>query len=94
MKKLTILIAAMLVFVFSALAQTPQAPTTTLKVGDVAGVARDARLGLERMIERYDDPETPYRALRRASFANAYEYDDFAHLARVGEWSAGDDGEG
>ncbi len=36
MKKLTILIAAMLVFAFSALAQTPQAPTTTLKVGDVA----------------------------------------------------------
>ena len=46
------------------------------------------------MIERYDDPATPYRALRRASFANAYEYDDFANLARVGEWSAGDDGEG
>ena len=36
MKKLTILIAAMLVFAFSAIAQTPQAPTTTLTVGDVA----------------------------------------------------------
>lgn len=72
----------------------PPGEYIALKVGDVAGVARDARLGLERMIERYDDPATPYRALRRASFANAYEYDDFAHLARVGEWSAGDEGEG
>ena len=36
MKKLTILIAVMLVFAFSATAQTSQAPTTTLKVGDVA----------------------------------------------------------
>jgi peroxiredoxin len=36
MTKLIISIAAMLVLAFSAIAQTPQAPTTTLKVGDAA----------------------------------------------------------
>ncbi len=36
MTKLIITIAAMLVLAFSAIAQTPQAPTTTLKVGDAA----------------------------------------------------------
>lgn len=73
----------------------PPGEYVALKLGDVAGVANHARIGLVAMIERYDDAATPYRALRRASFASAYEYDDFAHLARVGEWSAGtDDGEG
>ncbi|MBK7511086.1 MAG: redoxin domain-containing protein [Chloracidobacterium sp.] len=36
MTKMIITIAALLLFVVSAFAQTPQAPTTTLKVGDVA----------------------------------------------------------
>lgn len=36
MTKLIISVAAMLVLAFSAIAQTPQAPTTTLKVGDAA----------------------------------------------------------
>jgi peroxiredoxin len=36
MTKLIISIAAMLVFAISAIGQTPQAPTTTLKVGDMA----------------------------------------------------------
>ena len=34
---------------------------------------------------------TPYRALRRARFT--YRYDDYAHLARVAEWSAETDEE-
>ena len=41
-----------------------------------------------RLIARFDDAATPYRALRRARFD--YRYDDYAHLARVAEWSAGD----
>lgn len=36
MTKLIISIAAMLVFAISVIGQTPQAPTTTLKVGDMA----------------------------------------------------------
>lgn len=46
---------------------------------------------LTAMIARFDDPATPYAALRRARFT--YDFDDFAHLARVGEWSADDAGE-
>jgi ATP-dependent helicase/nuclease subunit B len=55
-------------------------------VGDVAAHAASARAGLERLIAAFDDPQTPYRALRRARFG--YDFDEFAHLARVAEWSA------
>ena len=33
---------------------------------------------------QFDQPGTPYRAVRRARFN--YDYDDYAHLARVAEW--------
>lgn len=72
----------------------PPGEYLALKIDDVTGVANDARIGLEAIIERFDDAATPYRALRRARFAKTYEFDDYAHLARVGEWSAGGDDEG
>lgn len=49
-----------------------------------------AEAGLKALIALYDDPSTPYRALRRASLKAAYAFDDFAHLARVDEWSGGE----
>ncbi len=55
---------------------------------DIAALAATSRDGLARLIARFDDPSTPYRALRRASFADTYRFDDYAHLARVAEWSA------
>ncbi|MDX2307736.1 MAG: double-strand break repair protein AddB [Hyphomicrobium sp.] len=42
--------------------------------------------GLAGHIARFDDPATPYRPVRRARYS--YDYDDYAHLARVAEWSA------
>ncbi|KAB2915309.1 MAG: double-strand break repair protein AddB [Hyphomicrobiaceae bacterium] len=54
--------------------------------GDAALLARDAEAGLARLIAEFDREATPYRALRRARFT--YDYDDYAHLARVAEWSA------
>lgn len=54
--------------------------------GDVAALAASAREGLEKLVARYDDDKTPYRAVRRAGFR--YDYDGYATLARVGEWSA------
>jgi ATP-dependent helicase/nuclease subunit B len=52
---------------------------------DAAALASAARDGLARLIAEFDRAETPYRALRRARFN--YDYDAYAHLARVAEWS-------
>ena len=53
--------------------------------GDVAGLAGEALAGLLRLVETFDDENTPYRALRRTRFN--YRFDDYAQLARVAEWS-------
>jgi ATP-dependent helicase/nuclease subunit B len=53
---------------------------------DLAVLAQQARDGLDRLIATFDLASTPYRALRRPRFT--YRFDDFAHLARVAEWSA------
>ena len=73
--------------------------------GRRAGRARSARsrMAMWRLAEsrarrpdeadrRYDDPATPYVAVRRAGFY--YRFDDYAHLARVAEWSAQPEEEG
>ena len=59
----------------------------------VAALAAGALDGLKRHIARFDDPATPYRPVRRQGFS--YDFDEFAHLARVAEWSAaeGESGE-
>lgn len=54
---------------------------------DVAALAAETLDGLQRLVARFDDVRTPYRPLRRARFG--YDYDDYAHLARVAEWSSG-----
>ena len=57
-------------------------------VSDLATATLD---GLKRQVATFDDPNTPYRPLRRPRFS--YEFDNYAHLARVAEWSGldGDD---
>jgi ATP-dependent helicase/nuclease subunit B len=72
----------------SASGGEPAGAQFNLNGGDMAALARRAEEGLVRLIDRFDRPETPYRALRRARFNFAYKYDDYAHLARVAEWSA------
>ena len=54
---------------------------------DVGRLAADTLAGLQRLIALFDDPATPYAPLRRPAFRDAYRYDDYAHLARVAEWS-------
>ncbi len=56
-----------------------------LDIDDVAASADAAREGLLRLIAQFDRETTPYRAVRRPRFR--YDYDDYAHLARVAEWS-------
>ncbi|WP_448203573.1 double-strand break repair protein AddB [Azospirillum sp. sgz302134] len=58
--------------------------------GDPATLAADARAGLEELIRHFDDPDTPYRSCPRPAMAPRYT--DYAHLARVQEWSAGGEG--
>ncbi|MGE0055560.1 MAG: double-strand break repair protein AddB [Hyphomicrobium sp.] len=64
----------------------PPGEEKTVSDGDVESLAAKAREGLEKLVALYDDPKTPYRAVRRAGFR--YDYDDYATLARVAEWSA------
>lgn len=61
-------------------------PGQDCSLPDAADLARQARDGLLRLIATFDVESKPYRALRRARFD--YRYDDYAHLARVAEWSA------
>jgi ATP-dependent helicase/nuclease subunit B len=47
--------------------------------------------GLADLVARFDDAETPYRAQPRPE--KAPRYSDYAHLARVKEWSVAEDSE-
>jgi ATP-dependent helicase/nuclease subunit B len=58
---------------------------------DVNALIERARAGLQRLVEVFDDPATPYRAIPRPRHAT--RYGDYDHLARVAEWSAGSDGD-
>jgi ATP-dependent helicase/nuclease subunit B len=58
------------------------------KIPSVAELAAEALAGLHRLIERFDDPATPYYA--RPVPDQALRYNDYAHLARIKEWSAED----
>ncbi len=63
-----------------------------IDVPDIDALARAALEGVERLVAHFDDPTTPYRALRRPDFKEGYRYDDYAHLARVKEWADGEGG--
>lgn len=64
----------------------PAGSERIVRTDDPAALAEKSRLGLERLIARFAERATPYRALRRPAYR--YDYDDYAHLARVAEWSA------
>jgi ATP-dependent helicase/nuclease subunit B len=65
----------------------PPGDEREVKTDDVGALAQGAVEGLKRHVARFDNPQTPYRPLRRTRFS--YDYDDYAHLARVDEWSSG-----
>jgi len=65
----------------------PPGDARDVKAPDIAALARQTLDGLTRHVARFDDERTPYRPLRRARFG--YDYDAYAHLARVAEWSSG-----
>ena len=65
----------------------PPGDQRDVKAPDIEALAAQALDGLKRHVARFDDEATPYRPLRRSRFG--YAYDDYAHLARVAEWSSG-----
>jgi len=70
----------------------PPGEERTVEIDDIAKSADGAVESLSRLIATFDDDSTPYKAVRRARFT--YDYDDYAHLARVAEWAALGDDEG
>ncbi len=64
----------------------PPGEERNIKSADLAALAITARDGLADLVALFDDEATPYRAIRRPGFK--YDYDDYAQLARVAEWSA------
>lgn len=54
--------------------------------GDMTAIGARALANLTGLVAAFDDAGTPYRAIRRPRFD--YRYDEYAHLARVGEWAA------
>ena len=53
--------------------------------GDAGALAGEAAAGLQVLIERFDDPATPYHPVPRPALA--LRWNDYAHLARHKEWS-------
>lgn len=69
----------------------PPGEELTVAEGNVAQLAENSLSQLGTLIARFDDAATPYAAVRRSGFT--YDFDPYAQLARVAEWSAtGDDG--
>jgi ATP-dependent helicase/nuclease subunit B len=69
----------------SAKGGDPAGEERAMEKDSPAALAASARDGLEALIKRFDDPATPYTAMRRKDFTS--RYDAYAHLARVEEWS-------
>ncbi len=63
----------------------PPGEQRSIKDDDIAGLAERIIGGVKELIDSFDKVDTPYAATRRAGFS--YDYDDYAHLARVLEWS-------
>lgn len=57
----------------------------------VPELVENARTGLEALIAAFDDESTPYHAAPDPR--RSLRFNDYDHLARTGDWSAGDDGE-
>lgn len=70
---------------------TPAGVETSIKGDQLGEIIEQSLKQLENLIAKFDKAETPYKALRRHDFKGQYEYDDYAHLARVQEWGAEDE---
>ena len=69
----------------------PAGEMKALKKNDPAVLAAAAETGLLTLIAEFDDPDTPYHALPRPGVVP--NWNDYAHLERIQEWSSGETGE-
>jgi len=53
---------------------------------DPITLSADAMDGLRNLVAAFDNPSTPYVAIPRPEWAP--RYNDYAHLARILEWSS------
>ena len=70
----------------SASGGEPPGLEVSLKVEDIPAFAGEMLAGLEGMVAAFSNEATPYTAVRRPRYV--YDYDDYAHLARIAEWSS------
>lgn len=61
-------------------------------IADPTQLAEDAYRGLRRLLQVYSRDDATYPAEPQPVFAPGYS--DYRHLARIGEWSSREDGEG
>lgn len=55
-----------------------------VKADDIGALSQEVLDGVKELVAHFDNEHTPYAAARRSAFS--YDYDDYAHLARVAEW--------
>ncbi len=67
----------------------PPGEEHNVKIADILALAETQLKGLKKLVFQFDQEATPYSPQRRARFS--YDYDDYAHLARVAEWNSGGD---
>jgi ATP-dependent helicase/nuclease subunit B len=65
-----------------------EAVLVKLVKGDLAVMAAQAQGNLERLVAEFAKPSTPYRAVPQPRLAP--RYNDYAQLARLGEWGRDD----
>jgi ATP-dependent helicase/nuclease subunit B len=70
----------------------PPGEEMTIAGEDIAALAASALERTKRLVAQFDDPATPYRAVRRSRFKDAYRFDAYEHLARVEEWADAEGG--
>mgnify|MGYP004204485869 CR=1 FL=1 len=66
-------------------------PTTILKGYEQVISSMDKKASLLTLIAEFDDPDIPYHALPRSGVVP--NWNDYAHLERIQEWSGGETGE-
>jgi ATP-dependent helicase/nuclease subunit B len=68
----------------------PPGEIRRLDDGDTDATIDEAADGVRELIARFDDEATAYASIPRPDKAPTFS--DYAHLARIKEWSGGDDG--